>query len=79
VTARAWLLLGLAACAGGARRAPAVDDPAPASTAPAPRDVTITPGAPLREPAVDPRVALLAGLMPLRSTGVPDFLAAHPT
>jgi subtilisin family serine protease len=31
------------------------------------------------QPAVDPRVALAAGLMPLHSAGIPGFLAGRPT
>ena len=39
-----------------------------------PSDATNTPG-----PAVDPAVAYMLGLMPLRSTGVDAFRAQHPT
>lgn len=75
MTSRVLWLLALVACGGRA----ATPSPVPVSPAPAPPDMTVTPGAPLADPAVDPRVALLAGLMPLRSTGVVDFLTAHPT
>jgi subtilisin family serine protease len=77
------LLLGLlAACAGAPRPAgtpaPRVERPAtPATRVPA------TPAAPAdatrAEPAVEPPVAFLLGLMPLRSTGVDVFRTAHPT
>lgn len=79
MTARALLLLGLAACAGTSAATRSSGGPVPVSPQPAPPDITVTPGVPLKDPAVDPRVAALAGLMPLRSAGVPDFLAAHPT
>jgi subtilisin family serine protease len=79
VISRAVLMLGLAACAGAAANTPGGGGPVPVSPTPAPPDATITTGVPRRDPAVDPRVAMLAGLMPLGSTGVPDFLAAHPT
>jgi tripeptidyl-peptidase II len=73
-------LVVLAACAGGgpaaggpvARPAPRIDAPSPPGALP---DATSTTG----EPAIQPQVAFLSGLMPLRSTGVPEFLAAHPT
>ncbi|HKC47692.1 MAG TPA: S8 family serine peptidase [Gemmatimonadales bacterium] len=51
----------------GAPAAPAAPDAVPAQAA--------RPTA----PAVAPPLALLAGLMPLRSTGVEQFRAAHPT
>lgn len=73
----ALLLIVTLGCAGAAP--PATHAPVPVSPTPAPPDMTVTPGAPLKDPVADPRVALLAGLMPLRSTGVPDFLTAHPT
>ncbi len=47
---------------------PAPAPPAPSATVP-----------PAREPALPPAVAFMAGLMPLRSTGVEQFRAAHAT
>lgn len=75
---------GAVACAGhpssgsGSRPTPqsrpAQTTGAPPSTPPAaPADAS--PG----RPAVPPQVAYLAGLMPLRSTGVDNFRLAHPT
>lgn len=82
---RNWFLglLGLVAACGGSAAHP--------TTAPAPRQVTpavaagagATPAdasaAPQREPALPPAVAMMAGLMPLKSTGVDAFRARHPT
>lgn len=72
-----WLV---AACAGtpAAPPGPAPQagptPPAPATSAtPAPADGSRT------EPAVEPPVAFLLGLMPTKSTGVDAFRAAHPT
>jgi subtilisin family serine protease len=76
-----WLAM---ACAGGTapsntRPTPQKDRPTP----PAPRVAPPSPGAPAdatrAEPAVEPPVAFLLGLMPLKSTGVEAFRAAHPT
>ncbi len=84
------MLLVAAACTHAA----AVQVPAPADTpstvAPAPGSpgapaatdaVAATPAPQARptSPAVPPPLALLAGLMPLHSTGVDQFRAAHPT
>jgi tripeptidyl-peptidase-2 len=52
----------------------ATSAPTPAAPADGARTSTPTP-----EPAVEPPVAFLLGLMPLRSTGVDVFRAAHPT
>ncbi|HTH66423.1 MAG TPA: S8 family serine peptidase [Gemmatimonadales bacterium] len=54
----------------GAPAAPVASDAVAATQAPQPRPTS---------PAVPPPLALLAGLMPLRSTGVEQFRAAHPT
>ena len=73
-----------AACGGAARPAP-VTAPAPAvAAAPAPSDAVAAPAPPPPppappEPALPPPVALMSGLMPLKSTGVEQFRAAHPT
>lgn len=66
-------------CAG----APPPQPPAvPAPTAVAPTPVTVqqdrTEG-PRREPVLPPQLAMLAGLMPLRSIGADTFRVAHPT
>ncbi len=76
-----FLAAGLAACAGSAHRsgaptprpAPTTTQAAPPTTQPA--DATLA----KKEPVVPPPVALLAGLMPLRSTGVDQFRQLHPT
>jgi subtilisin family serine protease len=73
------LALGAVACGGGRARDAGARPPVPVSPAPPPPDVTVVPGVPAKQPVVAPRLALAAGLMPLRSAGVPDFLAAHPT
>lgn len=78
------LVLVLAAflgCGRGSR----VERPAPATGAtsvpagPAVADAVPSVVARPTEPIVPPPLALLAGLMPLRSTGVEQFRAAHPT
>jgi tripeptidyl-peptidase II len=61
---------GTAAPGVGASAAPAAPDAVAAAPAQAARPTS---------PAVAPPLALLAGLMPLRSTGVEQFRAAHPT
>src|SRR5690349_4217966 len=77
----ACLALG-AACGGSPARpatAPTPRSPATAGAVPpgpAPADAVAAPG---REPALPPAVALMAGLMPLKSTGVDAFRARHPT
>ena len=71
-------LVLMAAC-GGRAATPAAPPPVPVSPQPEPPDMTVAPGAPVPDPVVEPRVAQAAGLMPLRSTGVSDFLTAHPT
>src|SRR3989442_1524985 len=75
-----WLV-GEAGGGAGARSAPA-PSPAPGPTArptvsasPAPADATAR-GV---EPALPPAIAYMSGLMPLRSTGVEQFRAKHPT
>lgn len=73
-----FLLIALSACAHPSPT-PA-QAPAPASPPPVAADVAPVVTAPrATEPAVPPALALLAGLMPLRSTGVEQFRAAHPT
>ncbi|HEY7685881.1 MAG TPA: S8 family serine peptidase [Gemmatimonadales bacterium] len=81
---RRALVLVLAAflgCGPGSR----VERPAPATgttsvpAAPAVADAVPAVVARPTEPIVPPPLALLAGLMPLRSTGVEQFRAAHPT
>ena len=80
VRLRSLVLTALgAACAGGAPRAGAPPTPAAAppvvAAPPAPADAT-----PERaQPALPPPVAFMAGLMPLKSTGVDQFRAKHPT
>ena len=68
-------------CGPGAR----VEPPAPATGATSvPADPAVADAVPSilarpTEPIVPPPLALLAGMMPLRSTGVELFRAAHPT
>src|SRR5207244_7359683 len=74
----------LAACGGAPPRPASEPTPAPAptpvvSSAPADASATPTPAARGKEPALPPAVALMAGLMPLRSTGVDQFRTRHPT
>jgi tripeptidyl-peptidase-2 len=79
---RALVALGLlaTACGGPAGRpatAPAPDRSRPSVTAaPAAADAS---AASARTPVVPPPVAFMAGLMPVRSTGVDQFRARHPT
>ena len=72
------LLVYLLAVVGTACAATKAGPTAPVPKAPttAPADATPTSRA---EPAVEPPVAFLLGLMPLRSTGVDVFRATHPT
>ena len=79
------VLLGLAAaCAGGTRApAPTPEPVTPRTEVPAERGDTSQPTPnpqPLpREPAAPPALALIRGWMPLLATGVPAFLAEHPS
>ena len=82
---RIVLLMMVAACGGprgpGGPGAPTTTPaprlaPATAVAGPAPVDAT---AAPVKEPALPPAVALMAGLMPLKSTGVDEFRIRHPT
>jgi tripeptidyl-peptidase II len=83
MTRRSRLVAGLALVAGcgGAASHPTTTpspqpSPPPSRSAAAPSDAT---AAPVREPALPPAVALMAGLMPLKSTGVDEFRIRHPT
>ncbi|MGH7537486.1 MAG: S8 family serine peptidase, partial [Gemmatimonadales bacterium] len=64
---------------------PPVATPPPSGTAPTSPPTVLADAlggvapAPPTEPIVPPPLALLAGLMPLRSTGVEQFRVAHPT
>ena len=68
----------VAACAGGARpaTAPPQSQPEPRTSLPPPAQIPDASAA--REPAVEPPVAMMLGLMPLRSAGVDAFRAAYP-
>ncbi|HVH68946.1 MAG TPA: S8 family serine peptidase [Gemmatimonadales bacterium] len=74
----------LAACGGPVTPRPATTpspQPPPAVVPPpppAPSDATAA-SPPGREPALPPAVALMAGLMPLKSTGADEFRIRHPT
>ncbi len=71
-------LVGFTAACAAARvgpTAPSPKAPAPAPSSPPAAAADITRAA----PAVEPPVAFLLGLMPLKSTGVDVFRAAHPT
>lgn len=75
------LLLAAVYSATGCRPAGGVQAPAPAPAEAHPAavpDVAASPPRPT-EPIIPPPLALLAGLMPLHSTGVDVFRAAHPT
>jgi subtilisin family serine protease len=72
--------VALWACA----RAPSgsIQAPAPAAPVPPPVAADVAPVVAVpraSEPIVPPPLALIAGLMPLRSTGVEQFRAAHPS
>lgn len=92
MTSRGSILLLLvgsltAACAGGGVPGPVPPTPQGAAAAhplptTAPSDASATalgPALAPKEPVMPPPLAFLAGLMPLRSTGVDQFRAAHPT
>lgn len=74
-------LLGLATgCAPSAQ--PRAATPIPATPIPPPVAADAAPVVPMprpSEPIVPPPLALLAGMMPLRSTGIEQFRTAHPT
>lgn len=70
----ALALCCVAACASSKAVAPKV---APATKAPPAPPAAAPDGS--RTPAIEPAVALMVGLMPLRSTGVDVFRVAHPT
>ena len=74
------VLTGACAATKAGPIAPAAPAPAAkaATLAPSPPDATRTPQ-PAAEPAVEPHLAYLLGLMPLKSTGVDVFRATHPT
>ncbi len=78
---RMWPWVGvLAGCARAASPPPA--PPIPAAPIPPPVAADAAPVVPVprpSEPIVPPPLALLAGLMPLRSTGIDQFRAAHPS
>ena len=69
-----------AACGAGAPRV-ATTRPQPAKAPPVAPSPTAPPDATTgrEQPALPPAVALMAGLMPLTSTGVDQFRARHPT
>ncbi|HYT62932.1 MAG TPA: hypothetical protein VEL50_03490, partial [Gemmatimonadales bacterium] len=71
-------LLLAAACATTKAVAPQAT---PGTSAPLPQPSVATPsdGSHTLQPAVEPPVAYMLGLMPLKSTGVEVFRAAHPT
>ena len=76
----ALLVAFTAACAAakGVSTGPAPKTATSTTTAAAPTDGARA-AAPGPEPAVEPPIAFLLGLMPLKSTGVDVFRAAHPT
>jgi len=76
-TPAAMLLFALTACASSKAgiTKPAAPKPAP-SVAAVPSDGSRTATA---QPAVDPAMAYMLGLMPLKSTGVDVFRSLHPT
>jgi tripeptidyl-peptidase-2 len=77
------LLPWLGIVAGCAQAAPPpATRPIPAAPIPPPVAADAAPLVPVPrpvEPIVPPPIALLAGLMPLRSTGIDQFRTAHPT
>ncbi len=80
----AWALLTLLTAGGCARPGGETRDPAPATDGEEgaeSEDRPVKPPPPRRpdDPQVEPRVAMMVGLMPLTSTGVDDFLVRNPT
>src|SRR5690349_18350988 len=80
------LALLAAACGGAGARPATLPPPAPVPeqahaqpTGAAPPAAVDASSARPREPALPPPVAFMAGLMPLKSTGVDQFRAKHPT
>lgn len=79
-----WVAAGgllLAACGRSAGPGPArgaAPDPTVPPSVPAPGESAARPAGPTR-PALPPQLAYLAGLMPLKRTGVEAFREAHPT
>ena len=75
-----FLALG-AACAGSKAVAPKTlptpAGPSPSTVSATPADGSRVGGAP--EPEVEPPIAFMLGLMPLKSTGIDVFRALHPT
>lgn len=80
----AWVVVGgalIAACGRSGSSAPApapAPEPSAPPTVPAPSRGSGRAPAPSR-PALPPQLAFLAGLMPLKSTGVEAFRDGHPT
>jgi len=75
-------LLTLAAACASSKAATKPSQPKPAVVAaPVQPDASRAPGAASSgpQPIVEPAVAYMLGLMPLRSAGVDQFRAAHPT
>ena len=70
----AGLVLG-AACASTKAVAPK----ATPTTKPAPLPTVMAPADGSRTPVVDPAIAYMLGLMPVKSSGVDVFQALHPT
>ena len=74
---RSLLLLACIAACAGTKAGPTAPVPKTAATPTTPPKTQ--PDASRAEPAVEPPVAFLLGLMPLKSTGVDVFRTAHPT
>ncbi len=79
-----FCFVALASCGGAASRPTAGLEPVaapPAGAVPAPPSALTPPDATAEhtQPAVPPPVAFMAGLMPLKSTGVDQFRQRHPT
>ena len=80
VRLRSFVLAALAAgCAGGAPHAVAPPTPAAAPPVVGAPPADAAPPPERAQPALPPPVAFMAGLMPLKSTGVDQFRAKHPT
>src|SRR5213593_1768924 len=72
-------LVGLTAACAAAKLGPTAPSPKAAAAAPSSPPAASADVTRAAEPAVQPPVAFLLGLMPLKSTGVDVFRAAHPT
>jgi len=74
-----YLLAVVGTACAATKAGPTAPIPKAATSTPSPAPATPPDASRTAQPAVEPPVAFLLGLMPLRSTGVDVFRAAHPT